>query len=96
MTYTPIEHQEHETWQQAAQRFVDDLTRCEHGRHAGDACFDCEGSVSHGNPRQRGKDPRTDAGEQIVGFTLGGTHAYVLVSLEDYDRGHPIIRLVKT
>jgi hypothetical protein len=28
---------------------VADLDRCEHGRHAGDSCFDCKGP-SHGNP----------------------------------------------
>lgn len=95
MTYTPIQHRDYETWQTAAQRFVDDLTRCEHGRHAGDACFGCDGYVSHGNPRQYGKDPRTLDGEQIAGYTLGAEYAYVFVSLEDYERGGPIIKLVK-
>lgn len=26
-----------------------DLNRCEHGRHETDACYSCEGGISHGN-----------------------------------------------
>lgn len=33
-----------------AARLLADLDRCEHGRHVGDACFSCPGSVSEGNP----------------------------------------------
>lgn len=29
---------------------VHNLNRCEHGRHQGDACFDCPEGISHGNP----------------------------------------------
>ena len=73
----PIEHRDHETWQDAAARFVSDLDRCEHGRHLGDACGSC-GLSSLGNPRARGKDPRTSEGEPILGYSLRG-RAYILV-----------------
>lgn len=32
-------------------RVLMDLDRCEHGRHEGDACFDCPDGTSVGNPR---------------------------------------------
>lgn len=85
MTYKPIDHAGYENWQIGAERFVVDLDRCEHGRHTGDACVWCPGDVSNGNPRMRGKDPRTEQGEQILGFSIGGI-PYVLTSLENYDR----------
>ena len=74
----PIEHRDHETWQDAAARFVSDLDRCEHGRHLGDACGSC-GLSSLGNPRARGEDPRTREGSPILGYSLRRTYAYVLV-----------------
>jgi hypothetical protein len=30
-------------------RILNDLNRCEHGRHEKDACYSCEGGVSSGN-----------------------------------------------
>lgn len=33
-----------------ARLFMQDLDRCQHGRHEGDPCFDCAGRVSRGNP----------------------------------------------
>jgi hypothetical protein len=49
---------------EAFAKMVADLDRCFHGRHEGDACLDCPGQVSRGNPwLQTG---------EIMGYTISG------------------------
>jgi acyl-CoA synthetase (AMP-forming)/AMP-acid ligase II len=67
---------ERQTWRQLYERaeaerqalqhrsvILSDLNRCEHGRHAGDVCSNCNGP-SHGNPRL--------SDDRIVGFDISG------------------------
>jgi hypothetical protein len=55
--------------QQAAGTLLMDLDRCRHGRHEGDACNDCPGEISAGNPF-------LPAGGQI-GFDISGRRIIV-------------------
>jgi hypothetical protein len=67
---------ERQTWRQLYERtltdnlalqrrsaILGDLDRCEHGRHAADNCFGCEGQ-SHGNPRL--------SDDRIIGYDISG------------------------
>lgn len=45
-----------------------DLDRCQHGRHEGDACVECPDGVSVGN----------FATGETIGHSLHGTYAYVM------------------
>lgn len=61
-----------------ARRILNDLDRCEHGRHEGDYCASC-GGPSKGNPKFR-------EGETI-GYTLHLTHRVVVPPV--FRRGFP-------
>jgi hypothetical protein len=94
MTYPPYRpivgaHPEHEKWETTAANFIGDLDRCEHGRHAVDDCYGCEG-MSRGNPRARGEDPRLPDGRSILGYSLGGARRpWVLCSPQPTRREDP-------
>lgn len=56
---------------------LDDLDRCEHGRHHKDVCNGC-GGPSHGNPHARPGEP--------IGYTMSGVPYVWPTGLADYTR----------
>lgn len=59
---------------------LQDLDRCEHGRHEGDNCNGCDGGVSTGNPV-----PESD---RIIGFDISGRAIWVPRRGEEWEYEH--------
>lgn len=74
LTWRELAEQQTETITrlQSFATILSDLDRCEHGRHEGDDCFQCEGP-SKGNPLMACSPARNVAlVARQIGFTLSG------------------------